>query len=200
MAPAAALPLVQDRPFGTRRFQMAKRHGIGGYSLYELVMTLALTALVLTLGLPSFGSLLADKRLRAETDALFHAMHLARKSSVVRRREVSLCPSSDGESCDAGTDWSNGWIVFVNVDRDGPPQVDRGETVLERHRVDGRVRIVANRRAFTLRSTHLRATNGTLVVCDRAVRVEARALVVSYTGRPRVARRDGRGDPYGCTD
>ena len=95
-----------------------------GFSLFELIMTLALVALILTLGLPSFGSLVADQRLRVEADALFHAVHLARKASIVRRRVVSLCPSDDGESCTPGYDWSGGWIVFANVDRDDPPQVD----------------------------------------------------------------------------
>lgn len=174
------------------------RHIIRGYSLYELVMTLALAALVLTLGLPSFGSLAADKRLRTETDALFHAIHRARKASIVRRRVVSLCPSVDGLSCSQGYDWSRGWIVFANVDRDEPPQVDPGEPILQRHAVDERVQVAANRRGFTLRSTHLRATNGTLVVCDRSGRAETRALVVSYTGRPRVARSDRRGNAYAC--
>lgn len=179
---------------------MSKRHAIRGYSLFELMMTLALAALVLTLGLPSFGKLVADQRLRAETDALFHAFHVARKSSIARRRVVSICPSNDGASCDPGLDWSRGWIMFVNTDRDSPPRLDAGERVLARHRVDARVQIHANRRGFTLRHVHLRATNGTLVVCDRAGRGETRALVVSYTGRPRVTRQDGRGDSYACPD
>lgn len=172
----------------------------GGYSLYELIMTLALVALILTLGLPSFGSLVADKRLRVETDALFHAVHVARKSSIVRRRVVSLCPSLDGASCNPGYDWSDGWIVFANVDRDDPPEVDENEPVISRHPVDDTVQILANRRGFTLRSTHLRATNGTFVVCDRAGRATPRALVVSYTGRPRVTRSDSRGNDYRCAD
>jgi type IV fimbrial biogenesis protein FimT len=172
----------------------------GGYSLYELIMTVALAGLMLTLGLPSFGSLVADNRLRVESDALFHAVHLARKGSIVRRRVVSLCPSVDGESCSPGYDWSSGWIVFANVDRDEPPQVDENEPVLSRHTVDDSVQILANRRGFTLRSTHLRATNGTFVICDRAERATPRALVVSYTGRPRVTRSDSRGNAYQCTD
>jgi type IV fimbrial biogenesis protein FimT len=172
----------------------------GGYSLYELIMTVALAGLMLTLGLPSFGSLVADKRLRVELDALFHAVHLARKGSVVRRRVVSLCPSIDGESCSPGYDWSSGWIVFANVDKDEPPQVDENEPVISRHTVGDSVQILANRRGFTLRSTHLRATNGTFVICDRAGRATPRALVVSYTGRPRVARSDSRGNAYKCTD
>lgn len=177
---------------------MRARLAIRGFSLYELVMTLAVAAIVLTLGMPSFGSLTADVRLRAETDALFHAIHLARKASIARRRVVSLCPSADGGTCAPGTDWSAGWILFVNDDRDDPPRLDAGERLLSTHAVDPRVRIVANRQGFTLRSTHLRATNGTLLVCDRSGRAATRALVVSYTGRPRVAREDGRGEPYAC--
>ena len=171
-----------------------------GYSLFELVMTLTLAALILTLGLPSFGKLVADNRVRVEVDALFHAVHLARKSSIARRRVVSLCPSFDGETCSGDTDWSQGWLMFVNVDRDDPPQRDAGEPVLQRHVVGDTVRIQANRRGFTLRATELRATNGTLIFCDRAGRAEPRALVVSYTGRPRVARADSRGQPYACAD
>lgn len=179
---------------------MSIRAAQRGYSLFELVMTLTLAILVLTLGLPSFGKLVADKRVRVEVDALFHAVHLARKSSIVRRRVVSLCPSSDGQTCSGDTDWSQGWLMFVNVDRDDPPQLDAGEPVLQHHAVGDTVRIQANRRGFTLRATELRATNGTLVFCDRAARAEPRALVVSYTGRPRVTRTDSRGQPYTCVD
>ena len=51
-----------------------------------------------------------------------------------------------------------------------------------------------------IRATQKRATNGTLVVCDRAARASPVALVVSYTGRPRAAEKDPRGRPYSCAD
>ena len=70
-----------------------------GYSLYELLITLGLVSVVLLLGMPTFGSLAADKKLRVEVDALFHAVHLARSESIVRRRVVSLCPSLNGQHC-----------------------------------------------------------------------------------------------------
>lgn len=174
--------------------------GSRGYSLYELLMTMALVAVVLTLGLPSFGGIVASHRLRTEVNALFHAVHLARKDSVTRRRAVTLCPSIDGLQCLEGYDWSAGWIRFVNIDRDEPPSVDAAEPVLQYHRVTPEARISANRQGFTLRSTELRATNGTLVVCDRGDRAEPRALVVSYTGRPRVARKNRDGKLYSCPD
>jgi type IV fimbrial biogenesis protein FimT len=169
-----------------------------GFTLYELLMTLALVAIVATVGVPSFGSLLANSRLRAEANALFESVHLARKESIVRRRAVTLCPSLDGLSCDPGNQWSAGWIRFVNTDRDDPPIRDDEEPILYHHVVQPGSLIDSNRKGFTLRSTELRATNGTLIVCDAMDRAEARAVVVSYTGRPRVARRDSKGQPYEC--
>lgn len=169
-----------------------------GFTLYELLMTLALVAVIVTLGLPSFGSLVASSRIRAETSALFDAVYLARKDSIVRRRAVTICPSLDGLSCDSHNEWSTGWIRFVNIDRDDPPFRDANEPVLRHHTVEPGTLIVANRRGFTLRSTELRATNGTLIICDARERAEARAVIVSYTGRPRVAWRDSAGEPYDC--
>lgn len=171
-----------------------------GYSLFELVVTLAVAAIVIVLGLPSFASLMADNRLRTETNAIFHAVHLARKESVVRRRAVSICPTLDGRNCSKGVDWSTGWIMFVNADRDDPPQIDSGEPILASHEVIANIKVVANRRGFTLRSTELRATNGTILFCDPRKRTAARALVISYTGRPRISRKDSRNQPYDCGD
>ena len=169
-----------------------------GYSLYELLITLGLASLVLGLGVPSFSGLLADKRLRIETDALFHAVHRARQESIGRRRVVTLCASVDGEFCDAENRWSVGWIVFANRQRVGSSRRDPGETLIDFHRVADNVTIMSNRKSLSFRSTHQRATNGTITVCDAAGRATTRALVISYTGRPRVARRDPRGRAYSC--
>ena len=132
-----------------------------GYSLYELIMTLALFAITVTLGIPSFGAIVANHRLRVEVDQLFHAIHHARKESIVRRRVVSICPTADGEVC--GEDWSAGWMMFVNINRDWPARRQADEPVIKWLNVAPENRITANRRSFSLRSVNLRATNGTLV-------------------------------------
>lgn len=171
-----------------------------GFSLYELLVTLTLIAILVGLGLPSFARMNANARLRTEVNALFHAVHVARKESIMRRSVVSICPSFDGQGCTAALDWSDGWIMFNNKDRDEPPALDPDEPILQVHRSGSKVRITANRRGFTLRATQKRATNGTIVVCDVAGRVTPRALVISYTGRPRVTVEDRRGNAYQCAD
>ena len=171
-----------------------------GYSLYELLITLTLVAILTGVAVPSFGKIAANGRIRTELNALFHAVHVARKESIMRRSVVSICPSIDGKNCSADFDWSHGWILFNNTDRDEPPRVDKGEAVMQVYKSTSDTRIKANRRGFTLRATQKRATNGTIIVCDSNKRVAPRALVISYTGRPRVALKDRKGKKYTCVD
>ena len=170
----------------------------GGYSLSELIMTLGLSGVVLTLGIPSFGAIVANHRLRTEVDHFFHAIHRARMTSIYQRKVVTLCPSRDGEFCDETTDWSDGWIMFQNDSRRRSHIRDASEPILRRHRPYSRHQLTANRRTFSLRSTELRATNGTVLFCDESGKARPRALVISYTGRPRVAYADRSGRPYVC--
>ncbi len=65
---------------------MVIRQNASGYSLYELIITVGIAALLMSLGVPSYGKMLANHHLKVEVDAIFHAVHLARKESVVRRR------------------------------------------------------------------------------------------------------------------
>ena len=56
------------------------------------------------------------------------ALFLARSEAIKRAQIVSMCRSSDGSSCELdAADWSVGWIVFVNSDRDDPPERDARE-------------------------------------------------------------------------
>jgi type IV fimbrial biogenesis protein FimT len=171
-----------------------------GLTLFELLVTLLLVATLAGVAVPSFARASANARIRTELNALFHAIHLARKESIMRRSVVSICPSKDGAACEASLDWSEGWIMFSNLDRDEPPRIDPDEPILQIYKSGPNVRISANRRGFTLRATEKRATNGTIVVCDGKNRVKPRALVVSYTGRPRVALTARNGQAYACPD
>ena len=171
-----------------------------GFTLFELVITILLIAVLSGLAIPSLAGTLARQRQSVEINALFHAVHQARKESIMRRKVVSICPSPDGETCSPDRDWSAGWLIFENKDRDSPPDIDSGEPVLVTHRVGEQIQIKANRKGFTFRATFLRATNGTFVVCDPKGRITPKALVISYTGRPRVARQSPKGELYSCAD
>ena len=107
----------------------------------------------------------------------------------MRRKVVSLCPSEDGATCEPATDWSAGWILY-----------HPGNSVVLAHSVGDTIRVTSNRRSFTLRATARRSTNGTLVVCDTLNRIPPKALIISYTGRPRVAYERSDGSAWSCRD
>ncbi len=171
-----------------------------GFSLPELILTVLVASIILSLGIPSLSNSVAKARQRGEVNALFHGFHLARKEAIRRRQLVSMCPSPDGLVCRPGRDWSAGWILFENTDRDAPPFRDITEPLILTHRPNPELILSANRHGFSSRGVRRRATNGTIVVCDRAGRIPPRALVVSYTGRPRIAAKTTRGEDYKCAD
>lgn len=168
-----------------------------GFTLYELLLTLLLVAVIVSIGLPSFAATLARSRQSVEINALFHAFHQARKESIMRRKAVSLCPSQDGETCAPSTDWSEGWIMYQP---ESALPSGTGNSVVLAHNPQDTTRVTSNRRSFTLRATVRRSTNGTLVVCDTRDRIPPKALIVSYTGRPRVAFERPDGSAWACTD
>ena len=171
-----------------------------GFSLLELMLTVLVASIILGLGVPALATSVAKARQQGAVNALFHGFHLARKEAIRRRQLVSMCPSPDGTACAPGSDWSAGWILFENTDRDAPPVRDATEPLILSSSADAELVLTSNRHGFNSRGIRRRATNGTIIVCDRAGRIAPRAVVVSYTGRPRIAAKTPRGEAYECAD
>jgi type IV fimbrial biogenesis protein FimT len=91
-------------------------------------------------------------------------------------------------------------MVFVNEDERRPPDRAPGETLLYAHKPQIRGSITANRRLFEFRAFGWRSTNGTVTFCDRRGQPHARAVIVSYTGRPRVSPEGPGGRALVCAE
>ncbi|MCL4779882.1 MAG: GspH/FimT family pseudopilin [Gammaproteobacteria bacterium] len=85
----------------------------------ELLSALAIVAILSAMAVPAFRDFMQNNRAAEQSNALVGALALARNEAVTRGVPVSVCASTDGESCDpAGVlfaDWTQGWIVFTDA-------------------------------------------------------------------------------------
>ncbi|MDQ7983357.1 GspH/FimT family pseudopilin [Pseudomonas sp. G34] len=84
-----------------------------GFTLIELMVTIAVLAIVISIAAPSFSNILRDNRTLAMTNELQGAIQLARSEAVKRRSNVVICRrNAAGDDCDNSADWAAGWLIL----------------------------------------------------------------------------------------
>ena len=172
-----------------------RTHTQKGFTVIELMIALAVAAVLLLLAIPSFRTLTMDKRITTQTNDFISTLVLARAEALKRVSRVTVCKSVNGTACAGSGGWEQGWIVFADADDDAI--VDNGEAILQvRSTMDGDNTLlgstnVANYISFVAsgspKLTSGAFQSGTLVVCDeRGAGEDARAINISVTGRSRV--------------
>jgi type IV fimbrial biogenesis protein FimT len=168
-----------------------------GTTLLELMVVLAVSAILLTIGIPSFISIAASSRLTSATNSMVASLHLARSEAIKRNSRTVLCPSATGTACAASGGWHQGWLVFHDINNNAA--LDAGEAVIlsqqgmpDGYRMTGKLSS-SNYISYTPSGAAEKISGafqaGTLTVCEALESaVSARQIVISKTGRPRTVR------------
>ncbi len=82
-----------------------------GFTLLELLITIAVVAIIASYGVPGFQSLMANSRSVTHTNDLITALNLGRSEATRRGTAIDVCASSDASTCSGSNDWSTGWVV-----------------------------------------------------------------------------------------
>ncbi len=180
---------------------------MAAFTLIELLIVVSILSVLLSLAIPAFSRLTAEVRIRAEASKLMSAVHLARSEAIKRNRKVSLCPYNSGTPVsDCSRNYADGWMVFVNPDRDR--ELDDGEQVLARgaalpmgFTVNNRKGTRAADELITYYGDGSSRRNLTLMVCStRYPEVNTWSVVLNLVGRPRMARNWGSCPPVAVPD
>lgn len=87
-----------------------------GFSLVELMVVVVVALVLLAAAAPNLADLIGSQRIRTAAAELFDAIALTRAQAMARGEVVEIMPANPERS-----DWSQGWIVFVDRDGDGKP-------------------------------------------------------------------------------
>jgi type IV fimbrial biogenesis protein FimT len=86
-----------------------------GFTLIELMITVAIMSIMMAVGLPSFQSIIASSRLTAAANAMVSALQLARFEAIKQHKPVVVTKK---------TNWKDGWIVYVDKNRNNAQDTD----------------------------------------------------------------------------
>ena len=99
-----------------------------GLTLIEVLVTLAVAAILIVVAIPSFQNMTKSNRLTTSVNDLVYALNLAR-SEALKSGSASVCPSNDQQTCSDNGSWTDGWIVFSDLNSNCT--VDAGEAVIQ---------------------------------------------------------------------
>ncbi len=176
---------------------------IHGMTLIELITTLSLLAILVTLGVPGLKTLLVKTQQASLINGFSSLFHQARGLAISDETRQILCPSEDNRTCLPGNDWSQGLIQVTDIDQNG--QADPGEPVsalfnaetgseIEVHSSPSRTQV------HYLSDGRPSGYNLTLAFCDPKNRVPGKYLIVNNVGRIRISDRVDRDSTVRCEE
>lgn len=171
-----------------------------GFTLIELIVTIAVAIILASLALPSYRTMILNAARTSSTNEILFAFTAARQESLKQGRAVKVCPSKgvdDGCLKDDNDAWENGLLVFVDLDDDDTVG-NNEQVVLYTSALPAQSRTRSSAKEFIFRPFNRRSTNRTIFICDERGVAEARAIITNVSGRPHVASHGESGINWNC--
>lgn len=158
-----------------------------GVTLIELLVTLSIAVILMTVAVPGFQDFFSRYRLDSATSEFLASLNLARSEAIRRGVKVSICKSKTGTNCTPHASWRDGWVVFINPNDNN--SVDDGEEVVRVHQaLPAAVTLSSDfpsRMTYKADGSITNRVGGSFYFCHGRLE-DARRIVVIGTGRARL--------------
>jgi type IV fimbrial biogenesis protein FimT len=169
-----------------------------GFTLIELMVTLAILAITVALAAPNMRGFIQNQRITTLTNDLMADLSTARTEAIRRATPVVVCSSSSGNACDGGGNWANGRFIFADVNSNGSyDPVNGDEVVRSRERLPNNTLTtigVPDPLIYSARGTTNFVAAISFTLCDDRGAANGKIVQISGTGQPRVVQNP----PAGC--
>jgi type IV fimbrial biogenesis protein FimT len=165
-----------------------------GFTIIELMIVLAIAAILAAIAAPSFRETIQNNRLVTQVNELQASLGLARSEAIKLNNNVIVC-SINTATNKCGANWANGWNVFVDTDADG--DFTAGENILRVHgAISGGNTLTYDQSTMSYTGTGLSRTNiiSTFTFCDDRDEASAKGVIINTTGRAGLATIDSDAD------
>ncbi len=160
-------------------------------------MGVAVMAILMSLAVPAMTGVMDSVKLTSASNTFLSTLYLTRSEAIKRNGRVVLCKSATGLSCSTDGSWEQGWIVFH--DENNNATLDSGEEIIQREgALPSNLSLIGNTPvskyvSYTSSGTTKLSSGafqaGMITLCRQSTSsVEARQIIVSSTGRPRIQK------------
>ncbi|MCG9711316.1 GspH/FimT family pseudopilin [Shewanella insulae] len=146
-----------------------------GFTLVELMVTIAVAAILLTIGVPSLTSMYEQIRVNTNVEKIHDLFAFARNQAISYGATVNVCSFATATSCGTSTDWSNGIRVYIT---------DATNTDHELRAIDSfndQDKIKASSISMTFSADGL-SSGGTVIYCPNGKAGDSQSVLLSTSG------------------
>ena len=166
-------------------------HHRSGFTLAELMVAIAVVAILTGIALPAFSAAMANARMTATESALHSSLLRSIARAAHAGTPVVLCAARSG-TCADSVDWSSGWVAFHDLDGDRA-RSPADSLIAQEGSLQGDTTLVSTsgrKRLVFQPNGGNGGSNVTFTLCDSRGSESAHSLILSNSGRLRSTRAD----------